>query len=180
MRATLQRLLAVVTVAVLAGLGLVVAATWSPTTAGLISAASAQEDDDDDDGGDDDDDDGAQVPVGGVATGQGGSASSTGDDDDDDDDGAQVPVGGVATGQGGSASSTGDDDDDDDDGAQVPVGGVATGQGGTAESWTAEPVGNDRSTGGTAGFWLAPLAALAGGGVLLGRWAFARLGGRSG
>jgi hypothetical protein len=151
MRTALQRMLAIVVMAMLAGIGAAVTATWAPTTAGLISPASAQEDDDGDDD-DDDGDDGAQVPVGGVATGLGGTASPTGDDDDDDDDG--------------------------NDGAQVPVGGVATGQGGTAESWTAEPVGNDRSAGTSVIGWAAPLAGLAVGGATVGRLAIARLGGR--
>jgi hypothetical protein len=184
MRTALQRMLAIVVMAMLAGLGVAVMATWSPTTAGLISPASAQEDDDGDEDDGDDDDGGGEAPVRGVATGLGGTASPTGDDDDDDDGGdggAEVPVGGVATGLGGTASPTGDDDDDDDggdDGAEVPVGGVATGMGGTAQSWTAEPAGNDRSAGTSMIGWAAPLAGLAVGGATVGRLAIARLGGR--
>lgn len=152
MRTALQRMLAIVVMAMLAGLGVAVMATWSPTTAGLISPASAQEDDDGDEDDGDDDDGGGEAPVRGVATGLGGTASPTGDDDDDDDGG--------------------------DDGAEVPVGGVATGMGGTAQSWTAEPAGNDRSAGTSMIGWAAPLAGLAVGGATVGRLAIARLGGR--
>ncbi len=187
MQATLQRMVAIVAMALLAGTGVAMMAVWSPTSVGLISPASAQEDDDDD-GNDDDDDDG-QAPAGGVATGQGGTSTATGDDDDDDgndddDDDGQAPAGGVATGQGGTSTATGDDDDDDgngddDDDGQVPAGGVATGQGGTAaESLTAERASNERSTGTSVIGWAAPLAALAVGGAMVARPAFARLGGR--
>jgi hypothetical protein len=147
MRAILQRILAIVAMGLLAGTGFAMMAAWSPATAGLISPASAQEDDD--------------------------------DDDDDDDDGGQAPAGGVATGQGGTATATGDDDDDDDDdGGQAPAGGVATGQGGTAESWTGETASNERSTGTSVIGWAAPLAALAVGGATASRLAIARLGAR--
>src|SRR5918994_7978895 len=48
MRTVLRRLLALVVMAVLAGIG-AAATAWSPTTAGLVSPASAQEEDGDDD-----------------------------------------------------------------------------------------------------------------------------------
>src|SRR5688500_17776797 len=86
MRTTLQRMLAIGAMATFAGIGAAMMVAWSPASVGLISPASAQEDDDggDDDDDGDDDDGGGQVPAGGVATGQGGTATPTGDDDDGD------------------------------------------------------------------------------------------------
>ena len=89
MSTVLQRLLAGVAAALLAGTGLTLAAAGSPMAVGLVSAASADEDDDDgpgddddgsdddDDGGPGDDDDGGQAPAGGVDTGFGGAADLT-------------------------------------------------------------------------------------------------------
>jgi hypothetical protein len=140
----LQRVLAIVVMAMVAVPGAAMAIAWSPASTGLIAPASAQEDGDDDD----DDGDGDQVPVGGVATGQGATAGD--DDDDDDGDGAHVPVGGVATGLGGSADSW------------------------TAEPASSERSTGAGDVIGVA----APLGALALGGITVGRMAIARLGGR--
>ena len=161
MTTVLRRLVAALAAALLAGLGLAVATSWSPTTVGLVTAATADDDgggDDDDDGVDDQgDDDGGQVPAGGVQTGMGGAAQSDDDGGDDDDD-------------------HGGDDQGDDDGGPVPAGGVQTGMGGAAESWTGDPVGHradDAGSGLTA--VLLPAAMLAIGGVAVGRMVLTRL-----
>jgi hypothetical protein len=153
MRTALQRTVAVLVMALLAGTGLAGAAAWSPASVGLVGPASAQDDDGDD-----------------------------GDDDDDgsDDDG-QAPAGGVQTGRGATAQDDDDDDDGSDDDGQAPAGGVETGRGGTADLLS-EPASSTDGSSGLAGVatTVAPFAALALGGVVVGRMVLARRGAAEG
>jgi hypothetical protein len=162
MRTGLQRPVAALTLALVAGAGMAAVSPWSPTPLGLVAPASADDGGRDDEGRDDDsrDDDGGQVPVGGVDTGWGGSAQADDDGGDDDAD------------DGGAGDDDADDGGANDGGGQVPVGGVDTGRGGAAQSWAGEPASSsrDQSSGlaDVAGT-VAPFAAVGLGGLAAGR-----------